>query len=268
MAVAAAPSAGTVRWPWRYRTRQVAWAVVDLIFPPQCAGCGRPGQRWCTDCRSHRVDLTPPLCESCGYPIELAGQCQRCRAGQSGLTALTGIRSAGFHAGPLRQAVLRLKYRHDGILADTLATLLVAAGPYEAPAASLVVAVPLAPARLAVRGYNQAGLLARGYAELRGLRLAASGVRRVRNTDSQVGLSVRQRRLNVAGAFAADRRVVADRSIILIGVKTRCKPPALLTEGIGAILRRQDGRVGFSRSCRRSVEPLAGKNNCAILWVT
>ncbi len=214
--VAAAPSAGTVRWPWRFWTRQVAWAVVDLLFPPQCAGCGRPGQRWCTDCRSQCVTLSPPWCDSCGYPVEQAGRCERCQAGQNSLTAITGIRSAGFHAGPLRQAVHRLKYRHDGILADTLAPLMVAAGPNEAPAASLVVAVPLAPARLAARGYNQAALLARAYAELRGLRLAATGVRRVRNTDSQVGLSVRQRHLNVAGAFAAERSAVAGQSIILI----------------------------------------------------
>jgi ComF family protein len=110
----------------------------------------------------------------------------------------------------------QLKYQRDGILADTLAIWMVAMGPSAAPAGSLVVPVPLAPERLAARGYNQAALLARAYAELRGLRLAVRGARRVRNTDSQVGLSAPQRRLNVVGAFEADRRVVAGKRIILV----------------------------------------------------
>jgi ComF family protein len=271
MAVAAAPRAGSVRWPWRFWTRQVAWAVVDLVFPPQCAGCDRPGQRWCTDCRAHCVALTPPWCESCGYPVAQAGRCERCRAGQNVVTALAGIRSGGFHVGPLRQAVHRLKYRHDGILADALAPLMVAAGPDEAPAGSLVVPVPLAPARLAARGYNQAALLARAYAELRGLRLATDGVRRVRYTDSQVGLSIRQRHLNVAGAFAAERSVVAGESIILIddvcttGATLDACAAALLAAGAapvwGLTLVRAhlpDGREAERRSAAGAVPGQAG----------
>lgn len=216
MAVAAAPRSGTLHRSWRYWSRQVVWAAVDLVFPPHCAGCGRPGARFCTDCQAHCALLISPLCDRCGYPIEQAGQCQRCRSGLNALAALTGIRSAAFHAGPLRQAVHQLKYRHDSILADTLGKMMAAAGPNEALAGSLVMAVPLAPGRLAARGYNQAALLARAYAELRGLRLATRGVRRVRNTDSQVGLSAHQRRVNVAGAFEAERSVVSGTSIILI----------------------------------------------------
>jgi ComF family protein len=216
MTVAAASGPGTVHWPWRYRSRQFVWAVVDLVFPPQCAGCGRRGQRFCADCQKSRIVLEPPLCESCGYPVPQAGRCQRCRAGVNAITSLAGIRSTAFHAGPWRKAVHRLKYQRDGILADTLAGWMAVAGPDEAPAGCLVVPVPLAPERLATRGYNQAALLARAYAELLGLPFAAQAARRVRHTDSQVGLSPQRRRQNVAGAFAAERRVVAGKPIILI----------------------------------------------------
>ena len=216
MTVAAAPGAGTVRWPWRYWTRQAAWAVVDLVFPPQCAGCQRPGQRFCSDCQAHCAPLAPPWCDLCGYPIERAGVCERCQTESPSLGALAGVRSAAFHAGPPREAVLRLKYHQDGILADSLARLLLAATPSAAPAGSRVMAVPLAPSRLAERGYNQAALLARAYAELSGRPLAAGGVCRVRDTQSQVGLSVPERHRNVAGAFAAEPRVAAGQTIILI----------------------------------------------------
>jgi len=216
MAVAAASQPSTVRWSWRFWARQLVWAAVDLVFPPHCAGCGQPGQRFCAGCRSQLSLLHSPFCESCGYPVGQAGQCQSCRGGAGALKSLAAVRSAAYFEGPLQKAIHQLKYHRDGILADELAGLLLAAGPDDAPAGSLVVPVPLAPERLAARGYNQAGLVARTYAELRGLRLSPRAAARVRHTSSQVGLSAPQRRLNVAGAFAADRRLVAGKSIVLI----------------------------------------------------
>jgi len=216
MAVAAASRPGTVRWPWRFWTRQLVWAAVDFVFPPRCAGCGRPGQRFCAACRSEVTPLRPPFCEGCGYPVRQAGLCRQCQSGAESLRSLAGVRSAAFFEGPLRQAIHQLKYQRDVILADSLAGLMSAAEPGSAPAGSLVVPVPLAPARLAARGYNQAGLLARTYADLRGLRIAPRGAVRVRQTESQVGLSARQRRLNVAGAFAAEVGIVAGERIVLV----------------------------------------------------
>jgi len=216
MAVAAASQPGTFRWPWRFWTRQLVWATVDFVFPPQCAGCGRPGQRICAACRSQIAPLRPPFCERCGFPVRQAGLCRQCQGGAESLKSLAGVRSAAFFEGPLQKAIHQLKYRRDGILADSLAGLMVAAGSDIVPASGLVVPVPLAPARLAARGYNQAALLARPYAELLGLRLAPHGAVRVRKTESQVGLSARQRRLNVAGAFAAEARLVAGKTIVLV----------------------------------------------------
>jgi ComF family protein len=146
----------------------------------------------------------------------LAGRCQLCAGSGHSLNSLAGVRSAAYFEGPLRQAIHRLKYYRDGILADSLAVCLLDAGPEAAPASSLVVAVPLAPERLAARGYNQAGLLARTYAERRGLRLAPRGAVRVRHTESQVGLSAQDRRANVAGAFAGEPRIVSGQAIILV----------------------------------------------------
>ena len=139
-----------------------------------------------------------------------------CLAGGNAPTSLTGIRSAVFLEGPLRQAVHKFKYQRDVILADSLARIMLAVGPEAALLGGLVVPVPLAPERLAARGYNQSGLLAQTYAEWRGLRLAPHGALRVRSTAPQVGLSARERRLNVAGAFAGERRLIAGRPVILI----------------------------------------------------
>jgi ComF family protein len=126
------------------------------------------------------------------------------------------MRFAGLFEGPLQKAIHQLKYRNDYILADTLAVRLAMVGPDPVAPGTLVVPVPLAVERLRERGYNQAGLLARAFAELRGLRWAPSAARRVRHTASQVGLSAPERRANVAGAFVGDPRIVRGRPIILV----------------------------------------------------
>ena len=94
----------------------------------------------------------------------------------------------------------------------------------DAPLELLVVPVPLHRAKLAHRGFNQARLLAeQAIRALRrthpgwGLTLASDTVVRLRATDSQAGLSPRQRRINLRGAFSVrDPRAVAGRHILLI----------------------------------------------------
>jgi predicted amidophosphoribosyltransferase len=74
------------------------------------------------------------------------------------------------------------------------------------PAALTVVPVPLFAAKRSQRGYNQAELLAQavvveGRARGFAWKLDSSLLRRKRATESQAGLTPRQRRMNVRGAF-------------------------------------------------------------------
>jgi len=216
MAVAAPNRPVPVRRSWRYRARQLAWAGVDIVFPPHCAGCERPGARLCNACQSQIQDLTPPLCLHCGYPRSQAGVCRVCRGGRRSIAPLAGLRSAAFFHGPLQRALHRFKYQRDLGLADTLGERLAAAPVLADVPAGLVVPVPLAAERLHERGYNQAALLARAFAELRGWPLAAGVVRRVRHTPSQVRLNAAERRANVKDAFRAEGRALAGRTIVLV----------------------------------------------------
>jgi competence protein ComFC len=214
MMVAAPHSLGLAARPhWRYTARQWAWAAVDVIFPPHCAGCEKVGDRFCADCAQSLQQLLPPICEICGYPTLALGQCATCRIT---LSALTGLRSVGFFEGPLQKAVHHLKYKRDIILADTLAQMFYQVWQTGIVPGDLVIPIPLSAKRLRERGYNQAGLLARGFAELARLPYAPAGAARMRHTASQVGLSAAKRRENVAGAFKADPRRVRGRSIILV----------------------------------------------------
>jgi len=227
---------------WRYTLRQAVWGAADIAFPPRCAGCGQPGERFCKACQRSLAGLPAPLCDLCGYPLseEEAGLCNACRR-QAAPAAIAGMRSAAFFEGPLRLALHNLKYKRDIILADTLAWLLVGAWRTYALPGALVLPVPLSPQRFRERGYNQAALLARGFAELAGLPYTQSGATRVRHTATQVGLSARGRWENLTGAFRAEARVVAGRGVILIddvcttGSTLRACAESLMAAGAAAV---------------------------------
>ena len=199
---------------WRFLLRQLAWLGVDLVFPPQCGGCGKKGERFCPACLTSLTYLSQPLCAQCGYPLPRSGRCAMVHPASA--AALTGIRSVVFFEGPVQHALHRLKYKRDMILADSLAHLLCEARQAFNLPAGVVIPVPLSAERLRERGYNQASLLARAFAELAGLPYRPSGAIRVRHTLSQVKLSAVERQENVAQAFDAKPEAVVGQTIILI----------------------------------------------------
>jgi ComF family protein len=148
----------------------------------------------------------------------------------------------------MRQAIHAFKY--DGLrpAAHPLGQLLASAIARlrsEAPSDLLVVPVPLHRAKLADRGFNQARLLAaEAIASLRRshpawqLTLAPTTLVRLRVTQSQAGLTPRQRRQNLRGAFAvSDPAAVAGRHVLIVddilttGATARACARALLAAG-------------------------------------
>lgn len=79
----------------------------------------------------------------------------------------------------------------------------------------LVAPVPLHPARLAWRGFNQSLELARPLARKYGWPIVPAALVRVRRTKPQSTLSGRERRENIRGAFAADAALVRGRRVLL-----------------------------------------------------
>lgn len=199
---------------WRYTARQWLWAGVDLLFPPQCGGCGQTGHRFCPACGAALAFLPVPVCERCGYPSDPHDPPHHCHI--PARAPLAGVRSVAFFEGPLRHALHRLKYQRDVILADALAETLYTAWQTLRLPGDTVTPIPLSAQRLRERGYNQAGLLAQAFAELTGLRYAPAALMKIRHTQSQVELTAAERRANVAQAFQAEARQCAGRSFIVV----------------------------------------------------
>jgi ComF family protein len=139
--------------------------------------------------------------------------------------------SCGVYEGSMRSALHALKYdrlapvaRELGSrLADAIANMAPGTAA-DAPNEMLVVPVPLDRGRMTQRGFNQAKALAtealrllrKSHREWK-LELSSSSLVRQRRTESQAGLTPRQRRLNLRGAFfVSDSEGVRGRHILLV----------------------------------------------------
>ncbi|MCW3099394.1 MAG: putative amidophosphoribosyltransferase [Chthonomonadaceae bacterium] len=197
---------------------QEVWnGLLDLVYPPVCLVC----RQWivagalCEMCRQSVAPVLPPLCDRCGVPVPAERiVCIECEEGPE--PPFDWSQTMGQYTGPLRIAIHHLKYHGKTALAaplgqmlahslDTTPTPLFAARPDSTlPAFDAVVPIPLHPARLRQRGFNQAERLARVLAAERGWPLDTTGLRRVRRTEVQALLTSREARAaNVRNAFVA-----------------------------------------------------------------
>jgi ComF family protein len=129
----------------------------------------------------------------------------------------------------------------------------------------LVVPVPLHRSKRAQRGFNQArSLAAAALDELHKthpawrLTLASTTLMRHRATDSQAGLTPRQRRINVRGAFAvSDPAAVSGKHILVIddiyttGATARASAQTLIEAGAASVWVATLARAGRMRDGRR-----------------
>ncbi|MBT7818887.1 MAG: ComF family protein [Chloroflexi bacterium] len=186
---------------------------LDLLFPPNCAGCKNPGHRWCPDCEENTPKITENICLHCGLPHTNSGQCMSCRNNPPSYTA---ARAWGFHTGPLRKAVHQLKYQRDIALGEKLAEYLEKLLSNQNWKIDLILPIPLAKRRMKKRGYNQAVLLAYPLAHYLDLEYSSKALIRNRETRTQIGLNRYERRENVKNAFAPNSNMVKEKNILLV----------------------------------------------------
>ena len=126
------------------------------------------------------------------------------------------MRSWAVFDSPIQEGLHTLKYRRNIGLGESIAIQMVDFVSSLHWPVDVLMPVPLGKNRLKERGYNQVGLVARPLAFQLGLRYEPNALRKIRETRSQVGLSVSERRNNVQNAYQADPKVVQGRSILMM----------------------------------------------------
>lgn len=187
--------------------------LFDLVFPPRCAGCDRPGTLLCDACRAALPLIdSRTACPRCGAPMRPgAVGCAECH----GRTfAFSAARCATRLEPPASRAVIALKdggeRRYAGVLAELLAGC---ADGWLAPGDVLVPA-PASPAAVRRRGFDHAHDISRALAGLTGS--PAARLLRATASADQRALGREERFANRAGAFRVRPGVPVPARAVLI----------------------------------------------------
>lgn len=199
--------------PSRIRFQRWFSSLLDTCLPARCVHCRTPGVLFCDRCIQSLSWFEAPLCTRCGRPLHKPALCPSCRRSPP---RLAQIRACVRFDDAIRAAIHALKYRGVFALGAELGVLMASGWRRIDPGIDGLVPIPLHSTRQRTRGYNQSHLLAVGLSRHSGYPLLTNALHRSRDTGHQVGLSLDERRQNVAGAFVANPDVVAERHILLI----------------------------------------------------
>lgn len=158
------------------------------------------GASLCQGCRDGLIRLAPPLCERCGAPG--AWPIRRCAECRGRRLAFSTARAAIVYDETARRLVSAWKERGQRHLARIAAAIV--AESIAKPAVVTLAFVPADRDRSLERGHRPAESLARELGREWALPVEPL-VRRIRSPDPQRGLGLKERRRNVAGAFAPAR---------------------------------------------------------------
>ncbi len=219
-------------------------ALLNLFYPPACAGCGQalPREGAASSvvvpylCENCFADLPQPgnvICEICAEPLpgdsprDEPGHshnriCRRCREARPDFEyAVCPWRNRGL----IEQLVHQFKYARDGRRLDLVRPLgALLAFALEDPrlreekGIAGIVPVPLHPARERDRGFNQAAELSERLGAAAGWPVLPA-LQRIVQTQSQTRFTREERQTNLRKAFALDprrREAVAGQSLIVL----------------------------------------------------
>jgi ComF family protein len=183
------------------------------LFSGSCFLCrGAAAELLCDACDADLPRLGAELCPRCAAASPGGQLCGRCLSQPPRYDATIAALAYAFPADALVQA---LKFRGELAVSSLLGRLL--ADRIAHQAVDRVIAVPLSPARLRERGYNQSVEIARHVLHAK---LDLDACVRTRHAPAQMGLPFDERRSNVRGAFRCTRSLLGERVAIVDDVMT------------------------------------------------
>lgn len=177
---------------------------------------GVRGKPLCPGCLADLPWLPADRCPQCALPSHQGMLCGQCLRTPRAFDSTEAVLAYEF---PLNVLVRQCKYQGALEITRLFADLLAQRLAHRAQA-DLILPMPLYPARLAERGFNQAGEIARRLSRQLAIPWLAEGCQRIRDTPSQAGLDLKARRRNLRGAFRCDLDLTGRRVALVDDVMT------------------------------------------------
>lgn len=176
-------------------------------LPQACVLCGHPGanRALCPACIRDLPRFSAQACHQCGLPLESSDSAARCGHCQQNPPAYDRVVSRFAYAQPVSQLVANLKFRGQLHLARLFGELMAESMLFRDNGVQALLPVPLHPARLRQRGFNQALEIIRPLARTLDLPVFADGIVRIRDTQPQSDQTAAQRASNIRGAFRLNK---------------------------------------------------------------
>lgn len=193
-------------------------ALDSVFFPFRCSGCGESvpyPEALCENCSRALPRINAPYCRACGTPFPGFWKVTICPGCRQAKLPLTRLRSCFLYEGMVRQMIRDAKYRRCARYLRFFAAEMYLLARSEFPShIGAIVPVPLHKQRQWDRTYNQSELMARDLARWWQIPMW-TGLKRIRRTPAQSGLSGRARRRNLKEAFAVTT-LERPKSVLLV----------------------------------------------------
>lgn len=160
--------------------------IINFLLPPLCITC------------KDRVNYNISLCGDCWVKLEFVEQ----SAHQNKFLDHTS--SVLYFDDFSKKIVHELKYKDRMELSIFIAKLMMQHSFNAIKDVDYIVPIPMHINKLRSRKYNQAALIARNISEMAAKPLIIDGLKKIRNTQNQVGLKYIKRTQNLEGAFAVN----------------------------------------------------------------
>jgi len=200
--------------------------LLDILFPP-----------FCLVCDNRLSSLEKAICVPCWstiQPTNLGNWMNRVTIHSD----LNCVYTGWFLDDVFQELIHKFKYQEKRIVAIELGKRLadLFGKPLRRMDLDVIIPVPLHPAKLRERGFNQSDILGRTVSSHLGIPFKPRLLRRKKKTQSQTTLSVSERLDNVAGAFIAKdlnqyRRFLVIDDVLTTGATLSSCAKALRNKG-------------------------------------
>lgn len=230
--------------------RGILKGLRDIIYPPVCLSCRASlknrsaiDNAVCAECWSSIKRNSPPFCRGCGrHTTKRTGYCAACSGERFYFDRAYG---ACRYDDRVKELIHAFKYGGRDYLGRTLGRLLADFHNeygFLISAAEIIIPVPLHPARLREREFNQSRILCERLCEASGKIIMPDNLVRERRTRAQAELDGQDRFSNVRGCFRvknpgalSGKHLLLVDDVLTTGATLSEAARALKTAGAGAV---------------------------------